>query len=74
MEIKSASIHVGDIVRVDNGQGIPCDILILSTSDPTGLAFVTTAGLDGETNLKVRLACVYVRLSHPHFYASPLAR
>ena len=55
-EIKSASIHVGDIVRVDNGQGIPCDIVILSTSDPTGLAFVTTAGLDGETNLKVRLA------------------
>lgn len=52
-EIKSASIHVGDIVRVDNGQGLPCDLVLLATSDPTGLSFVTTAGLDGETNLKV---------------------
>lgn len=34
-------------------QAVPCDILLISSSDDTGVCFVTTANLDGETNLKV---------------------
>ena len=33
---------------------VPCDLVLISSSDPSGECLVTTAGLDGETNLKVR--------------------
>lgn len=50
------SIQVGDFVRLYNGDQIPADIVILSTSDPDGACYVETKNLDGETNLKVRQA------------------
>lgn len=31
---------------------MPCDLILLHTTDPAGKCFVTTANLDGETNLK----------------------
>lgn len=48
------SIRVGDFVRIYNGDQIPADIVILSTSDPDGGCYVETKNLDGETNLKPR--------------------
>lgn len=50
------SIQVGDFVRLYNGDQIPADIVIVSTSDPDGACYVETKNLDGETNLKVRQA------------------
>lgn len=50
------SVQVGDFVRIYNGDQIPADIVILSTSDPDGACYVETKNLDGETNLKVRHA------------------
>ena len=32
---------------------VPCDMLILSSSNEDGTCYITTANLDGETNLKV---------------------
>ncbi|RAH43483.1 phospholipid-translocating P-type ATPase [Aspergillus brunneoviolaceus CBS 621.78] len=49
-------VNVGDFVRLYNGDQIPADIAILSTSDPDGACYVETKNLDGETNLKVRNA------------------
>ncbi|KAI9933804.1 hypothetical protein MW887_004876 [Aspergillus wentii] len=50
------SVQVGDFVRLYNGDQIPADVVVLSTSDPDGACYVETKNLDGETNLKVRQA------------------
>ncbi|KAL2842245.1 hypothetical protein BJY01DRAFT_216819 [Aspergillus pseudoustus] len=50
------SLQVGDFVRLYNGDPIPADVVVLSTSDPDGACYVETKSLDGETNLKVRHA------------------
>lgn len=50
------NIRVGDFVRIYNGDQIPADIVVLSTSDADGTCYVETKNLDGETNLKPRQA------------------
>ena len=50
------NVKVGDFIRIYNGDPVPADVVILSTSDPDGACYVETKSLDGETNLKVRHA------------------
>ncbi|KAF2097844.1 P-type ATPase-like protein [Rhizodiscina lignyota] len=50
------NVQVGDFVRLYNGEEIPSDVVILSTSDSDGACYIETKNLDGETNLKVRQA------------------
>ncbi|KYQ93719.1 transmembrane protein [Tieghemostelium lacteum] len=52
--IYSQDIKVGDIIKIPNGQQIPSDLVLLSSSHENGLCYVETSNLDGETNLKVR--------------------
>ncbi|KAH8827405.1 phospholipid-translocating P-type ATPase [Flagelloscypha sp. PMI_526] len=47
-------VKVGDFVKLHDGEPVPADILICSTSDEENVAFVETKNLDGETNLKSR--------------------
>ncbi|CAI9284150.1 unnamed protein product [Lactuca saligna] len=35
---------------------IPCDMVLMWTSDPSGIAYIQTMNLDGESNLKTRYA------------------
>nr|CAB3500955.1 unnamed protein product [Digitaria exilis] len=49
-------VQVGEVLRVAANETLPCDMVLLSTSDPTGVAYVQTINLDGESNLKTRYA------------------
>ncbi|GAA5813849.1 hypothetical protein MFLAVUS_007336 [Mucor flavus] len=51
---KWKSLCVGDYVKLENGQDIPADIVVLSTSETDNVCYVETQNLDGETNLKQR--------------------
>lgn len=52
------STQVGDIVRVAKDETFPADLVLLSSDRADGTCHITTASLDGETNLKV---CVWER-------------
>ncbi len=50
-------VKVGDFVKIMDDESIPADILICATSEEENVAFLETKNLDGETNLKSRVAC-----------------
>ena len=50
--VQFKDLHIGDVVRVENNQRIPADLLLIDSSDRLKFeAFVETKNLDGETNL-----------------------
>ena len=51
-----SDVRVGDVVKVDTDQPFPADLILLGSSEPEGLAYIETANLDGESNLKLRQA------------------
>ncbi|XP_022747938.1 phospholipid-transporting ATPase 1-like [Durio zibethinus] len=53
---KWKKIRAGQVVKTHADETIPCDMVLLGTSDPTGLAYIQTMNLDGESNLKTRYA------------------
>ena len=47
-------VRVGKIVKINEDEYIPADMLILNSSGPKGTCYVETKNLDGETNLKIK--------------------
>jgi hypothetical protein len=59
------------MVRVLSNQECPADVVVVHSSCPQGLAYVETANLDGETNLKIRTR---LAIPFPNFSVSLCAR
>jgi len=47
-------LEVGQLIVIRGGTDVPADAVLLAASNPLNSAFVETANLDGETNLKSR--------------------
>ena len=61
-EAEWRDVAVGDIVKLAGGALVPADMVLLSTSNPDCTAYVDTANIDGETNLKLRQSPKETRL------------
>lgn len=53
-EVQSQKLRVGDIIKVRQNEPIPADMILLYTSNSSGLVYLETQNLDGETNLKIK--------------------
>ncbi|XP_027336782.1 phospholipid-transporting ATPase 1-like [Abrus precatorius] len=50
------NMQAGDVVKIFADDMIPADMVLLGTSDQSGIAYIQTMNLDGESNLKTRYA------------------
>lgn len=50
------SVNVGDIIKINKNEEIPSDVIVLNTSSEDGICHIETKNLDGETNLKPKMA------------------
>jgi len=53
---KWKNICAGEVVKIHANETMPCDMVLLCTSDPNGISYIQTMNLDGESNLKTRYA------------------
>jgi len=49
-------VKVGQLIKVEKDEDFPADILLLKSDKKEGIVFVDTMQLDGETNLKEKVA------------------
>ena len=56
VDVQWSQVVIGDICRVYSEELFPADLILLSSSAEGGVAFIETASLDGEKNLKPRNA------------------
>lgn len=54
VEVSSSELKVGDIVKCQDGETFPADLLHLTSSNE-GDCYIKTSSLDGEKNLKKRV-------------------
>lgn len=50
------SLQVGDLVELETDHIIPADCIVVSTEEPDGKCYISTETLDGEQNLKPKIA------------------
>jgi len=52
--VKWKEVNVGDLIKIEDRDWIPSDVLLLTSSGEDSASFIDTMDLDGETNLKRR--------------------
>ena len=60
-DIPWKDVKVGDILEIRDKENFPADMVFLSSSNLQGTAFVNTMNLDGETNLKEKMALEFTK-------------
>ncbi|EGR33192.1 hypothetical protein IMG5_206852 [Ichthyophthirius multifiliis] len=55
-QICCKQLHPGHIIKVYKDQYFPSDLILIFSSELTGYCYVETKNIDGETNLKLKLA------------------
>lgn len=56
MPIASSDIKVGMIIKINQKQRVPADLILFKTTENSGNVFIKTDQLDGETDWKLRKA------------------
>jgi phospholipid-transporting ATPase len=56
VQVEWSEVAVGEVVKVESEELFPTDLILLASSADGGVAFIETASLDGEKNLKPRNA------------------
>ena len=56
IDVEWSKVVIGDICCVKQEELFPADMILLTSSTEGGIAFIETASLDGEKNLKPRSA------------------
>jgi len=54
--VRSDAVRVGDVLEIHDGEVVPADCLLLNANSDSGECYIETRSLDGETNLKPKLA------------------
>ena len=60
--VAAQDIQVGDVVMVGCDDEVPCDMVLLSSSQSEGNCFIETSNLDGEADLKLRRSIPHTSL------------
>ena len=47
LDVAWAELRVGDLLYVQNRQGLAADVVLLASSDEHGVCYIETSGLDG---------------------------
>jgi len=55
-DVRWKNVRVGEIVKIERDEWVPADVILLYSAGDNGIAYIETAALDGETNLKSRQA------------------
>lgn len=56
VDVEWKDLKVGDIIRIEDEQYFPADVIVLTSSNADGSCFIMTSSLDGEKNLKPKFA------------------